>query len=94
VFFDPYKSQLNRVAAVNLSFMRDETRKWENPQSTVGLNDCPGANVEECPFCGHKLHVPPLKVDVYPLKASQSLDGSAFLVKRDGKIELNAASTV
>jgi len=49
---------------------------------------------EECPFCGHKLHVPPLKVDVYPLKVSHSLEGSAFLVKRDGKIELNAASTV
>lgn len=45
---------------------------------------------EECPFCGHKLHVPPLKVDVYPLKVAGSLDRLTVAVKKSGKIELKA----
>ncbi len=46
---------------------------------------------EHCPFCGHKLHVPPLKVDVYPLKGSKRIESLAVLVKKGGKVELKAA---
>jgi len=47
---------------------------------------------EECPFCGHKLHIPPLKVEVYPLKFSGSQGRSTVVVKKSGKIEMNVAS--
>jgi hypothetical protein len=23
---------------------------------------------ESCPYCGHKLHIPPLKIEVFPIK--------------------------
>ena len=47
---------------------------------------------EGCPFCGHKLRIPPLKVEVYPLKFSGSQGRSTVVVKKSGKIEMNVAS--
>jgi hypothetical protein len=38
--FRPIQEPAQHCATINLSFMRDETRKWENAQSTVRLNDC------------------------------------------------------
>jgi hypothetical protein len=48
---------------------------------------------EECPFCGHKLHIPPLKVDVYPLKGAGSLNRFTVAVKKSGKIGLKAQAS-
>jgi len=33
---------------------------------------------EKCPFCGHKLQIPPVKVEVYPFRERVKLQFTAY----------------
>jgi hypothetical protein len=37
---------------------------------------------EKCPFCGHRLQIPPVKIEVYPLKENVKL---YFMAYQDAK---------